>query len=818
MRESAQRPLDDAGKGERLKCIFEILNRDKKRYERIKSTRNLSQAEQKEYDDICVRLNIFYEKCHAFIKPRKNGPGRFMVQAYMNWCASQGAIAKQDTQGQASPPGIVDTNAHSLGHERKAVPEQVTFGNQYFSQSVLHTQRGIGYEQNLYRNVGFARQASQGCDPSRDKAAAEEAYKVNRSPETKHFFGLRNEERMDYGSVQAVRNPLAQGPARPEIDPRGPNVYSAPVDEQSRKVMINSQLSDVDNRKFPCPNSLRHVYQGANLPGHLSFAQPGIITDHTIQGFQIKAQISKPLTFSADHAVKNPVYSNGLYSPQGIYGLEEDQRYENATRVEGGTFPYKSIPPQASSAFRSEKLCAQAQMKASQKHLEGPNASHRNSQESNSHSLGNGRGLQATGTAQRTAMFADQGKTCQGANAFTISISHNTKHPCPADIYDAMPPKGSLRATSPRMARDMVNANGSADSHAGMNVCDINIAGSGMKHPDCNARLACKNRPNRPLLDMDQTRELESILSADRPAGNLHSRSEPAMSARSRHAPHRNAGLSLYSNAQRTSNKTVEQGSRNDVPPGPLPVKIGGLDEMPRATSTHKVRPTIAIPARRKSTVNVPTLLSPKAANPFSFEFVCDTRQQPLVARHREYSLTKRNPGEYDRWFRSQPEYARPGVGHETKFPANGSDRHSGKDVLDGSLETSCSKNEKERFYEAISNTYKIAKNFRASILIDPKLAGIFRKSFETFCEEIEIPSSISKEIAIPIMIHLDCILHKTLLVSGMIAQSRATQKMKLEDVELAFKKATASRLASKGKDRELFRQMLEEVRRSENG
>ncbi|KAM0681527.1 hypothetical protein GINT2_000040 [Glugoides intestinalis] len=89
MDQNSEKQLNDIEKGERLKYIFEILTKDKKKYERTKNTRSLTSIEQKEYDNICAKLCSFYEKCRIFIKPRKNGPGKFMVQAYVNWCANQ---------------------------------------------------------------------------------------------------------------------------------------------------------------------------------------------------------------------------------------------------------------------------------------------------------------------------------------------------------------------------------------------------------------------------------------------------------------------------------------------------------------------------------------------------------------------------------------------------------------------------------------------------------------------------------------------------------------------------------------------------------
>lgn len=89
MDQSSQNLLSDREKGERLKEIFETLNKMKKRLERLKATRTLSPAEMKEYAEVSVKLGSFHEKCKNFIKTRKNGPGKFMIEEYLKWCSSQ---------------------------------------------------------------------------------------------------------------------------------------------------------------------------------------------------------------------------------------------------------------------------------------------------------------------------------------------------------------------------------------------------------------------------------------------------------------------------------------------------------------------------------------------------------------------------------------------------------------------------------------------------------------------------------------------------------------------------------------------------------
>lgn len=86
---SSDKFISDKAKGEKLKFIFETLNKDKKRYDKIRDSRGLSLDENQEYEEICRKLKSFYEKCSIFIKTRKNGPGKFMVDFYINWCNSK---------------------------------------------------------------------------------------------------------------------------------------------------------------------------------------------------------------------------------------------------------------------------------------------------------------------------------------------------------------------------------------------------------------------------------------------------------------------------------------------------------------------------------------------------------------------------------------------------------------------------------------------------------------------------------------------------------------------------------------------------------
>ncbi|ELA42745.1 uncharacterized protein VICG_00060 [Vittaforma corneae ATCC 50505] len=820
MRESSQRPLDDVEKGERLKCIFEVLNKDKKRYERIKNTRTLSEAEQKEYDDVCTRLNSFYEKCQAFIKPRKNGPGRFMVQAYVNWCASQNIIAKQGKSHHDPPIETIDNSAHSAEvYERTVSSEQAIFRSQSFAQNIPHAQRSVEYEAskiqqdveyepNVYKNMGFAQVAPQEYDPNNDMTkTGKSVYKVDKPSANKHLSSYpdaRDREGVDYRLAQTMRNSLSQGPI-PEFDPKKSSLYNISADELSGRAVINNQPNSVNNVQPHYSGNVRQVYSSANQPGHQNFVQLGTFVDYnTSRSFQNKFQ---PLTFPADHVVKNPIYQND--NPQGLYGLEEDASYNGAMRCKKERFSQKSGHPQMSNAYLSEKFYVRAQMKTSQRQPDDLNTSHRNFQESHGQNLGSNQGFQTMGIPQRSTVIASQGKTYQGNSAFVNSASQHMKHSQPGKVYDAVHQK-----TSPRMVGSLLNVNGSINRHVVDMPNNIGMAGSSMDHFDCSTGFAYKTRPDRSLLDVDQAKELESILS-DRSVNYIHSRSEPTLPANSGPIQNRNIGSSLYFTAQKASNKATKQDSRGDIVSEPLLVKTGCLDERLWPTDCiRKVKPTVAIPARRKQTVNMPIPLSPKTDNTFSFEFVCDVRQQPPVAEYRDIPV-KYSPRKYTKQSHIRPECVFSGIEYDRiAFPVNKSIEHNVKNVLVGGLMDSKSKSEKEKVCETISSTYRMVKNFRTSILINPKLANICRKSFVKFCEELSISDEISKEVAIPILIHLDCILHKTLFISGMIAQSRPNQKMRIKDVELAFERATIPKLVNTNNDGELFKWALDEVRK----
>lgn len=125
MDQSIQTPSNDRANGERLKMIFEDLNKEKKRYERLQNHRELSLDEQKEYVALCTKLRIFCDKCKLFIKPRKNGPGKFLVDTYVKWCENQRSNSMMSIQ-PISNQNIPDQSPRDhlsplIGAKRQAV-------------------------------------------------------------------------------------------------------------------------------------------------------------------------------------------------------------------------------------------------------------------------------------------------------------------------------------------------------------------------------------------------------------------------------------------------------------------------------------------------------------------------------------------------------------------------------------------------------------------------------------------------------------------------------------------------------------------------
>lgn len=72
-------------KAERLRYMFDTLVKQKRKYDRLRTTRGLNLKESQQFSEISEKLKNFTERCKKFIKPRKNGFGKFSVDDYVNW-------------------------------------------------------------------------------------------------------------------------------------------------------------------------------------------------------------------------------------------------------------------------------------------------------------------------------------------------------------------------------------------------------------------------------------------------------------------------------------------------------------------------------------------------------------------------------------------------------------------------------------------------------------------------------------------------------------------------------------------------------------
>lgn len=77
--------IDLKARGERLRYIFDVLSRHKRKFEKISLTRALRSEEHEQYKSICSKLTNFMDKCKNFIRLRKNGIGKFSVDDYVKW-------------------------------------------------------------------------------------------------------------------------------------------------------------------------------------------------------------------------------------------------------------------------------------------------------------------------------------------------------------------------------------------------------------------------------------------------------------------------------------------------------------------------------------------------------------------------------------------------------------------------------------------------------------------------------------------------------------------------------------------------------------
>lgn len=111
--------ISDQDRGKKFKEIFETLNKCKKRLDKLKITRSLTSSEEIQLTEVNKKLDAFTVKCRMFIKPRKNGPGKFMVEEYVKWCSYQiSDPGKMPSPGQRHnpPPAISEIQGDQNQH------------------------------------------------------------------------------------------------------------------------------------------------------------------------------------------------------------------------------------------------------------------------------------------------------------------------------------------------------------------------------------------------------------------------------------------------------------------------------------------------------------------------------------------------------------------------------------------------------------------------------------------------------------------------------------------------------------------------------
>ncbi|KAL6122856.1 hypothetical protein NUSPORA_00117 [Nucleospora cyclopteri] len=81
-------------KGETLRDYFDDIIKNKKKYDKIKSHRELTIEEINFEKLFTERLNIFLNLSEKFIRPRKNGYGKFSVEDYVKYNLAKDAIIR----------------------------------------------------------------------------------------------------------------------------------------------------------------------------------------------------------------------------------------------------------------------------------------------------------------------------------------------------------------------------------------------------------------------------------------------------------------------------------------------------------------------------------------------------------------------------------------------------------------------------------------------------------------------------------------------------------------------------------------------------
>lgn len=688
MGENSEKPLNDIEKGERLKCIFESLNKDKKRYEKIQAIRTLSQEEKNEYENICTRLNSFYKKCGLFIKPRKNGPGKFMTQMYINWCLAQKALddnapyqMNQESQYQ---------KAKIFNNQSKLNPnEQMAINNYPSVQSQMPNKVNMNFEVNP-RHMGYNKDSD--------------------SIRSNNYLSNREEDRMEYQT--APIKDVNQMPRRREHDYRQEDNYPYYFKEEYRSPKMTNPISSV-NRSQPYSSNMPLEY----------------ITNSRIH----------PNNFIDSSPHSRPFPQNQLgdivnMPPYSPYGAKERDRQLN----EPGLMLF------------SDK---------------------------NEFSLKNGFPIEPNSYV--SAQAKNQMEFSDDLNVYKESVTPVLNH---QDYYNNQLGQNINVNTSPS---NPVFSNTNYPN-LGNNICDYNKGGLFLKTP-AEYPQAITDVPNE-VKNVFHS-EIQPKPNGPRIAHNINGQLNDYMpfSYSKDGVYHHSANIqSYYSNINNNINRNQAMFIENQP--------------YVKTPTICTQKSPVTISARRKSASTSPidhlsTNLNKK--DNFSFEFTCDTRRQNNIQPKRI-----KIPNNYDKIeMAKEKPLNRIEAFLEEKKPEY--DNMINRNMI----------NISENFCESLLNFYKMPTNFKKPFFINPNIAELSRKSLDTFCDTNNIPRISSPEISISVMIHLDSILHKTLLISGILAQSRANHELKIEDLAIAFEKATFTGLKYNNKDEDQFEKTLEYVK-----
>lgn len=279
-------------KGERLKYMFDALNKQKKKYDRLKNTRGLSRAEYDQYAEVTVKLSNFMEKCRNFIRPRKNGVGKFSVEDYVSW--HQEAEPESDTRGQGP------ATSGSIG----GTPMKQTDSSSFYGPNQQDT-RGMQSERmEEETDSGPPRSSSDTCSIDRliDKSVGlpsiQDAFNIDsvepRSPqmfdhnkqqpyeqrEQPQYYGAAHPNHGDQPAAETARQPRA-----PEDTTKQTGGHS-----HSHKVAVPEAASSMAMSPYQFPSPMQAP------PNRQAFAQPY----HQEQEKQLRAAASQQFRMNSD--------------------------------------------------------------------------------------------------------------------------------------------------------------------------------------------------------------------------------------------------------------------------------------------------------------------------------------------------------------------------------------------------------------------------------------------------------------------------------------------------------------------------------------